>query len=116
MILEGQLALHGVEHGLDPLADSAMNHVPPTRFGLTTIELVVSALAWAGASIGLFSPVVGCKVAETPDDHSLVKAARFAGPTTGGRAFFNRRAVRPNPVPFFGELCNINLVLVKERT
>ncbi|MBT2535863.1 aldehyde dehydrogenase (NADP(+)) [Arthrobacter sp. ISL-69] len=82
------------------------------ELAVRTAETVTAALEAAGAPSGLFSQVTGRQAAEALVDHPLVKAIGFTGSTAGGRALFNRAAVRPEPIPFFGELGGINAVFV----
>ncbi|AUI51928.1 aldehyde dehydrogenase (NADP(+)) [Arthrobacter crystallopoietes] len=85
------------------------------ELGLRTGEIVVEALAAAGAPAGLFATVTGRAAAEALVDHPLVMAIGFTGSTAGGRALFDRASRRPVPIPFYGELGSINPVFVTEE-
>ncbi|WP_104165238.1 aldehyde dehydrogenase (NADP(+)) [Arthrobacter sp. SX1312] len=87
-------------------------HPGHRKLALRTGEIVVAALADAGAPAGLFSLVDGRPAAEALVDHPLIKAIGFTGSTTGGRALFDRANARPVPIPFYGELGSINPVFV----
>lgn len=82
------------------------------RLGRRTAEVVVEALAEAGAPEGLFAVLKGREAATALVDHPLVKAVGFTGSTAGGRALFDRASARPEPIPFYGELGSINPVFV----
>lgn len=90
-------------------------HTGHRRLGLRTAELVIEALASAGAPEALFSTITGREAAEALVDHPLVKAIGFTGSTAGGRALFDRACRRPVPIPFYGELGSINPVFVTEK-
>jgi acyl-CoA reductase-like NAD-dependent aldehyde dehydrogenase len=87
-------------------------HSAHLRLGIRTADVVVEALAVAGAPAGLFALVEGRQSAETIVDHPLVRAVGFAGSTAGGRALFDRAVSRPDPIPFYGELGSTNPVFV----
>ncbi len=87
-------------------------HPGHQKLALRTGEIVVAALAEAGAPTGLFALVDGRSAAEALVDHPLVKAVGFTGSTAGGRALFDRATARPVPIPFYGELGSINPVFV----
>ncbi|MEC5200978.1 acyl-CoA reductase-like NAD-dependent aldehyde dehydrogenase [Arthrobacter sp. PL16] len=87
-------------------------HPGHQKLALRTGEIVVAALAEAGAPKGLFALVNGRSAAEALVDHPLVKAIGFTGSTVGGRALFDRANARPVPIPFYGELGSINPVFV----
>ena len=82
------------------------------QLGLRTAEIVIQALADAGAPQGLFAALGGREAANAMVDHAVVKAIGFTGSTAGGRALFDRANARPEPIPFFGELGSINPVFV----
>lgn len=88
--------IHSAHHGL----------------AIRTAEIVVAALAAAGAPDELFGVVDGRDAATALVDHPLVKAIGFTGSTTVGRALFDRACARPEPIPFYGELGSINPVFV----
>ncbi len=87
-------------------------HPGHQKLALRTGEIVVAALAEAGAPTGLFALVDGRSAAEALVDHPLIKAVGFTGSTAGGRALFDRATARPAPIPFYGELGSINPVFV----
>lgn len=90
-------------------------HPGHQKLALRTGEIVVAALADAGAPDGLFALVDGRAAAEALVDHPLVRAIGFTGSTVGGRALFDRANARPVPIPFYGELGSINPVFVLPR-
>ncbi|GEB64210.1 aldehyde dehydrogenase [Sinomonas atrocyanea] len=90
-------------------------HTGHRRLGHRTAEIVIGALAAAGAPEALFSTVTGREAAEALVDHPVVKAIGFTGSTAGGRALFDRAARRAAPIPFYGELGSINPVFVTEK-
>lgn len=87
-------------------------HSGHQRLARRTAQIVVQALASAGAPAGLFAVLEGREAATALVDHPLVKAVGFTGSTAGGRALFDRACARPEPIPFFGELGSINPVFV----
>ncbi|WP_029089339.1 aldehyde dehydrogenase family protein [Brevibacterium album] len=89
-------------------------HGAHARLAARTAEIVVRALAEAGAPEGLFGAVSGREAAEALVDHPLVKAVGFTGSEAGGRALFDRAVARPEPIPFYGELGSLNPVVVTE--
>lgn len=82
------------------------------RLAARTAEIVVTALAEAGAPDGLFSLVTGFDAGSELVQHPLVQAVGFTGSTKGGRALFELIAARPEPIPFYGELGSTNPVFV----
>lgn len=87
-------------------------HTAHHDLAVRTAEIVVAALADAGAPDDLFGIVDGREAAAALVEHPLVKAVGFTGSTEVGRALFNRAAARPEPIPFYGELGSINPVFV----
>ena len=77
-----------------------------------TAQLVVAALANAGAPVGAFALVEGYEAGVALVQHPVITAASFTGSVRGGRALFDLAAARPDPIPFFGELGSINPVVV----
>lgn len=89
-------------------------HTAHERLGRRVAEIVVEALADAGAPEGIFAAVYGREAGITLVDHPLTAAVGFTGSTSVGRALFDRAAARPTPIPFYGELGSINPVFVTE--
>jgi acyl-CoA reductase-like NAD-dependent aldehyde dehydrogenase len=87
-------------------------HDAHPRLAARTAEIVVEALAGAGAPDGLFSLVSGLDAGTELVQHSLVKAVGFTGSIRAGRALFDLIARRPEPIPFYGELGSTNPVFV----
>ena len=87
-------------------------HEAHPRLARRTAEIVVDALAGAGAPDGLFSLITGLQAGSQLVQHPLVQAVGFTGSTRGGRALFDLIAARPEPVPFYGELGSTNPVFV----
>lgn len=89
-------------------------HSAHLRLAERTTQVVIEALAAAGAPEGLFGAVVGREAAEALVEHPLVKAVGFTGSEAGGRALFDRAVARPEPIPFYGELGSLNPVVITE--
>ncbi len=77
-----------------------------------TAEIVISALAAAGAPSGLFATVHDPTDARAVLTHPDVKAAAFTGSIPAGRALYDLAQARPEPIPFYGELGSVNPVFV----
>ncbi|MEM0946500.1 MAG: aldehyde dehydrogenase (NADP(+)) [Pseudomonadota bacterium] len=83
-----------------------------------TSEIVAGAIAEAIAALGfppgIFSHVNGgdFSVGQTLVQHPAIKAVGFTGSLRGGRALFDLCAVRPEPIPFFGELGSVNPIFL----
>ncbi|QSB17311.1 aldehyde dehydrogenase (NADP(+)) [Natronosporangium hydrolyticum] len=75
-------------------------------------QLIVDALAAAGAPAGTFAVVHGFAAGEALVQHPAIAAAGFTGSVAGGRALFDLAAARPDPIPFYGELGSLNPVVV----
>ncbi|ABL99736.1 aldehyde dehydrogenase (NADP(+)) [Shewanella amazonensis] len=79
-----------------------------------TSELVARAMARAidltGMPKGLFSLIQGSEPALSVAlvEHPLVKAVGFTGSLKVGRLLADRCALRPEPIPFYGELGSVN--------
>jgi len=87
-------------------------HEAQPRLSRRTAEVVIEALAAAGAPDGLFSLVAGFEAGSQLVQHPLVQAVGFTGSTRGGRALFDLIAARSEPIPFYGELGSTNPVFV----
>ncbi|WP_309067553.1 aldehyde dehydrogenase (NADP(+)) [Microbacterium sp.] len=87
-------------------------HDAHAGLGRRTVELVVDALARAGAPEGLFSGLLGRDAGTALVDHPLTRAIGFTGSERVGRLLLDRAAARPEPIPFYGELGSINPVVV----
>ena len=77
-----------------------------------TGELVLAALAKAGAPAGTFAMISSEADAQAALKDPRIKAGAFTGSIRGGRALFDIAAGRPDPVPFYGELGSVNPVFV----
>ncbi|MGE3363171.1 MAG: aldehyde dehydrogenase (NADP(+)) [Rhizobiaceae bacterium] len=77
-------------------------------------EAVKAAVERTGMPKGVFSLIQGGnrQVGEAVVQHPHIKAVGFTGSLGGGRALFNLCAVRPEPIPFFGELGSVNPMFV----
>ncbi|MCA4133872.1 aldehyde dehydrogenase (NADP(+)) [Arthrobacter sp. M4] len=80
-----------------------------------TADVVVRALAAAGAPDGTFALITGTAAGASALRDPRVKAGSFTGSIPGGRALFDIASSRPQPIPFFGELGSNNPVFVTER-
>lgn len=87
-------------------------HSGHPRLSARTAELVIEALAAAGAPAGAFGLVEGREAGIALVEHPDITAVAFTGSLAGGRALHERAALRPVPIPFFGELGSINPVVV----
>jgi NADP-dependent aldehyde dehydrogenase len=79
-----------------------------------TAEVVVNALADAGAPDGSFALIAGTAAGAAALRDPRVKAGAFTGSIPGGRALFDIANSRPEPIPFFGELGSNNPAFVTE--
>jgi NADP-dependent aldehyde dehydrogenase len=77
-----------------------------------TEQIVLDALAGAGAPPGTFAVVYGVPAGPGLLRHPSVSAAGFTGSTRGGIALARICAERPVPIPFFGELGSVNPVVI----
>ncbi|HTE60177.1 MAG TPA: aldehyde dehydrogenase family protein, partial [Solirubrobacteraceae bacterium] len=77
-----------------------------------TARIVEEALRAAGAPNGAFAIVEGREEGVALIEHPAIAAAAFTGSVAGGRALHERAALRPEPIPFFGELGSLNPVVV----
>jgi len=77
-----------------------------------TAEIIITALAAAGAPAGAFGLVEGFEAGTDLVTHPAIRAAAFTGSLHGGRALFDLAAARPAPIPFYAELGSINPVVV----
>lgn len=80
-----------------------------------TTDVVVAALAAAGAPEGLFQTIHGTEAGVRALRAPGVKAAAFTGSVRGGRALFDIAVSRPEPIPFYGELGSTNPAFVTRR-
>ena len=75
-------------------------------------QIVIRALAAAGAPAGTFAVVHGLDAGRALVQHPAIAAAGFTGSLAGGRALLDLAAGRPDPIPFHGELGALNPVVV----
>ncbi|MFD3688268.1 aldehyde dehydrogenase (NADP(+)) [Nocardiopsis sp. NPDC058631] len=87
-------------------------HPGHPRLARATTEVVVAALAGAGAPEGSFALVEGMEAGKLAVTHPLTRAVGFTGSIPGGRALFDLAAARSEPIPFYGELGSVNPVFV----
>ncbi|MFE3460794.1 aldehyde dehydrogenase (NADP(+)) [Nocardiopsis aegyptia] len=90
----------------------AKAHPGHPKLAQRTAEIVVDALAGAGAPEGTFGLVHGVEAGRAAVLHPLTRAVGFTGSIPGGRALFDLAASRPDPIPFYGELGSVNPVFV----
>lgn len=78
--------------------------------GQIIAEAIDAAIRGEGQPAGVFSFVHGGAqaVGGRLVTHPLIRAVGFTGSLRGGRALFDMCALRPEPIPFFGELGSIN--------
>jgi len=89
-------------------------HSAHPRLSRRTAEVVVRALADAGAPDGVFALVEGRETGVALVQHPAVRAVGFTGSLHGGRALFDLASGRPDPIPFYGELSAVNPVLITQ--
>ena len=89
-------------------------HSAHPRLSQRTAEVVVRALAEAGAPDGVFALVEGRETGVALVQHPAVRAVGFTGSLHGGRALFDLASGRPDPIPFYGELSAVNPVLITQ--
>jgi NADP-dependent aldehyde dehydrogenase len=77
-----------------------------------TGELVVAALAAAGAPAGTFAVLHGTEAGKALVQHPAITAAGFTGSLGGGRALYDLANGRPDPIPFYGELGSLNPAVI----
>lgn len=77
-----------------------------------TAELVLAALAEAGAPAGTFALLHGFEAGRLLVTDPRIRAAAFTGSVRGGRALYDLASGRPDPIPFYGELGSVNPVVV----
>ncbi|SKA89429.1 NADP-dependent aldehyde dehydrogenase [Agreia bicolorata] len=82
------------------------------RTSARTAELVIEALASAGAPDGIFALVHGFDAGVSLIEDERLQAAAFTGSVPGGRALADLAAARSRPISFYGELGSINPVVV----
>jgi len=75
---------------------------------------VQRAVAASGLHEGVFSLLFGSgrAVGQALVQHHQIKAVGFTGSKKAGRELFNLASLRPEPIPFFGELSSINPVFL----
>jgi NADP-dependent aldehyde dehydrogenase len=75
-------------------------------------EIVVAALAEAGAPSGTFNVIYGEPAGREAVLDPRVAAGSFTGSLGGGRALFDLASSRRSPIPFFAEMGSLNPVFV----
>jgi NADP-dependent aldehyde dehydrogenase len=87
-------------------------HEGHPRTSVRTAELVMAALAGAGAPPGTFAVIHGVQAGVRLLRHPAIAAAGFTGSARGGLALAAICAQRPVPIPFYGELGSVNPVVI----
>lgn len=87
-------------------------HPGHPRLSRRTGELVVAALAAAGAPTGTFALIEGVDSGVTAVRDPRIKAVAFTGSLRAGRYLFDQACARDEPIPFYGELGSTNPVVV----
>jgi NADP-dependent aldehyde dehydrogenase len=75
-------------------------------------EVMAAAAAAAGAPDGTLGLVHGVRAGADLVAHPAIRAVGFTGSVTGGKALLAIIELRPDPIPFFGELSSLNPVVV----
>ena len=83
----------------------------PLTSRLTT-EVLLEALAAAGAPTGVLATIYGVDAGRELVAAPTIKAVGFTGSLRGGKALMAIAQSRPEPIPFYGELGSINPVVV----
>ncbi|TCC59413.1 aldehyde dehydrogenase (NADP(+)) [Kribbella pittospori] len=79
-----------------------------------TAEVMIAALASAGAPAGSFGLIQGFDVGVTALKDPRITAAGFTGSVPAGKALHEIAVTRPEPIPFYGELGSLNPVFVTQ--
>ncbi|MFI6829202.1 aldehyde dehydrogenase (NADP(+)) [Kribbella sp. NPDC050241] len=79
-----------------------------------TADVMVAALASAGAPAGSFGLIQGFDVGVTALKDPRITAAGFTGSVPAGKALHEIAVTRPEPIPFYGELGSLNPVFVTQ--
>ena len=87
-------------------------HSGHPRLSERVAEIVNAALVEAGAPQGTFACVQGRAVGRELVQDPHIRAVGFTGSLAGGRALFDLAVSRPDPIPFYGELGSLNMVLI----
>ena len=87
-------------------------HSGHPRLSHRTSEIVTAALHAAGAPEGTFATVHGREIGRELVQDPHIRAVGFTGSLAGGRALFDLAVSRPDPIPFYGELGSLNMVLI----
>ena len=79
---------------------------------LACAHALVAGAAAAGAPAGTVALVFGEVAGRALVTHEAIRAIGFTGSTSGGRALADLAARRPSPIPFYGELGALNVLVV----
>ncbi|MFG1623773.1 aldehyde dehydrogenase (NADP(+)) [Kribbella sp. NPDC049227] len=79
-----------------------------------TADVMIAALASAGAPAGSFGLIQGFDVGVTALKDPRITAAGFTGSVPAGKALHEIAVTRPEPIPFYGELGSLNPVFVTQ--
>jgi NADP-dependent aldehyde dehydrogenase len=80
-----------------------------------TARIVHESLDDAGAPEGAFDIVEGIQEGVDLASDQAIKAVAFTGSLRGGKAIHEVCSMRPDPIPFYGELGSLNPVVVTAR-
>jgi NADP-dependent aldehyde dehydrogenase len=75
-------------------------------------ETMTAAARSAGAPHSVLAMVSGQQAGRDLVEHPAIQAVGFTGSVAGGRALADLAAARPSPIPFYGELGSVNVVVV----
>ena len=88
----------------------------PAHPGATELvaQVVQDAVRAGGLQEGVFSVIFdsGRDTAMTLVKHPLVRGVGFTGSRSGGRAFMDAAAARPEPIPVYAEMSSVNPVFL----
>lgn len=77
-----------------------------------TASIAIRALRKTGAPDGALGLVHGLRAGSELVQHHDIRAVGFTGSEAGGRALFELATLRPDPIPFYGELGSLNPVVL----
>lgn len=87
-------------------------HSGHPRLSVQTADVVVAALAGAGAPAGTFQLISGQQAGVDMLKDPRIAAGSFTGSIRAGRLLADIAASRPKPIPFYGELGSVNPTFV----
>lgn len=89
-------------------------HPGHPELSVRTAEVMMEALAAAGAPAGTLGLIQGYDVGVTALKDPRITAAGFTGSVPAGKALHEIAVTRPEPIPFYGELGSLNPVFVTQ--